>query len=104
MLVQHDILWVKFKGHGLKSVHGHRRKNVAKVVGVTVSECSIVLYHHTTTTVVQPFSRDHSGEPVPEENFWTLWCKGSLTEADTPTIWLGATPSGLSRGHLDHPP
>jgi len=26
--------------------------------------------------------RDHPGEPVPEENFWTLWCKGRLTEAD----------------------
>jgi len=39
-----------------------------------------------------PFSRDHPGEPVPEENFWrTLWCKGRLTEADTPTIRLGAT-------------
>jgi len=31
---------------------------------------------------------------VPEENFWTLWCKGRLTEADTLTIRLGATPSG----------
>jgi len=30
-----------------------------------------------------------SGEPVPEENFWTLWCKVRLTEADTPTIRLG---------------
>jgi len=29
------------------------------------------------------FFRDHPGEPVPEENFWTLWCKGRLTEADT---------------------
>jgi len=27
--------------------------------------------------------QDHPGEPVPEENFWTLWCKGRLTEADT---------------------
>jgi len=36
--------------------------------------------------------RDYSGEPVPEENFWTLWCKGRLTEADTLTIRLGATP------------
>jgi len=25
-----------------------------------------------TTTVLQPFFRDHPGEPVPEENFWTL--------------------------------
>jgi len=40
---------------------------------------------------------------VPEENFWTLWCKGRLTEADTPTIRLGATPSGLTSAHLHHP-
>jgi len=33
---------------------------------------------------------------VPEENFWTLWCKGRLTEAYTPPIQLGATPSGLT--------
>jgi len=32
---------------------------------------------------------------VPEDNFWTLWCKGRLTEADTLKIRLGATPSGL---------
>jgi len=32
------------------------------------------------------------GEPVPEENVWTLWCKGGLTEADTLTIRMGATP------------
>jgi len=43
-----------------------------------------------------PFSRTTPGEPVPEENFWTLWCKGWLTEAKTPTIRLGATPSGLT--------
>jgi len=41
---------------------------------------------------------------VPEENFWTLWCKRRLTEADTPTIWLGDTPSGLTSAHLHHPP
>jgi len=45
-----------------------------------------------------------SGEPVPEENFWTLWCKGRLTEADTPTIRLGATPSRISSAHFHHPP
>jgi len=26
---------------------------------------------------------DQLGEPVLEENFWTLWCKGRLTEAHT---------------------
>jgi len=59
--------------------------------------------NHHTTTVLRPFFWDHPGEPVPEENFWTLWCKGRLTEADTPTIWLGATPSGLINAHLHHP-
>ena len=59
---------------------------------------------HTHTTVLRPFFRDHPGELVPEENFWTLWCKGRLTEADTPTIRLGAIPSGLASAHLHHPP
>ena len=58
-------------------------------------------YH---TTILRPLFWDHPGEPVPEENFWTLWCKGRLTEADTPTIRLGATPSGLTSDHLHHPP
>ena len=60
-------------------------------------------HHHHTTAVLRPFFRDHPGEPVPEENFWTLWCKGRLTEADTPTIRLGATPSRLTSAHLHHP-
>jgi len=60
-------------------------------------------YHTTTTTVLRPFFWDHPGEPVPEENFWTLWCKGRLTDAGTPTIRLGATPSGVSSAHFQHP-
>jgi len=57
----------------------------------------------TIKTILWPILWDHPGEPVPEENFWTLWCKGRLTEADTPTIRLGTTPSGLSSAHLHHP-
>ena len=66
----------------------------------------IPFVHHisTTTTVLRPFFRDLPGEPVPEENFWTSWRKERLTEADTLTIWLGATPSGLTSAHLHHPP
>jgi len=56
-----------------------------------------------TTTVLRPFFRDHPGELLPEENFWTLWCKGRLTEADT-LNQLGATPSRLTCAHLHHPP
>jgi len=58
-------------------------------------------YH---TTILRPFFRDHPGEPVPEENFWTPWCKGRLTEADTPTSWLGATPYGATSDHLPPSP
>jgi len=74
--------------------------------GLTVPflECCLSWLHTTTTTVLRPFFRDHPDEPVPEEKFWTLWCKGRLTEADTLTIRLGATPSGLTSAHLHHPP
>ena len=57
----------------------------------------------TTTTVLRHFFRDYPGELVPEENFWTLWCKGRSTEADTPTVRLCATPSRLTSVHLHHP-
>jgi len=60
--------------------------------------------HHTTTTILRPFFRDHPGESVPEENFWISRCKGRLTKADTPTSQLGATPSRLTSAHLHHPP
>jgi len=63
-------------------------------VPFTLTSTSHIWNHNHTTTVLRPFFQDHPGEPVPEENFWTLWCKGRLTEADTPTNWLGATPSG----------
>jgi len=62
-----------------------------------------LLHYRHTTTVLRPFLRDHTGEPVPEEDFWTLWCKGRLTEVETPTIRLGAIPSGLTTAHLHHP-
>jgi len=57
----------------------------------------------TTTTILHPFFRDHPAKPVPEENFWTLCCKGRLTEADTMIIRLGATLSGLTNAHFRHP-
>jgi len=59
-------------------------------------------HHHHTTTVLRPFFREYPGEPAPEENFWNLWCKGRLTEADTLTIRVGATPSRLTSAHLHH--
>jgi len=33
--------------------------------------------HHNRFTAL---FQDHPDEPVPEENFWTLWCKGRLTD------------------------
>jgi len=63
----------------------------------------IVIIIIITTTILWPFFQDHPGEPVPEENIWTLWCKGRLTEADTSTIRTGTTPSRLTSAHLHHP-
>ena len=60
------------------------------------------IYTTTTTAILWPFFGDRPGEPVPEENFWTLWSKERLTEVDTPTIRLGAIPSGLTSTHLLH--
>jgi len=57
-----------------------------------------------TTTILRPCFQHHPGEPVPEENFWISWCKGRLTETDTPTIRLDATPSGLTSAYIHHPP
>jgi len=74
-----NYLWVKLLGHSAQQyTHTHNR--------------------------FTPFFWDHPGEPVPEENFWTSWCKGRLMEADTLTIWVGATPSGLTSAHLHHLP
>jgi len=77
---------------------GHRR-TLCCLLGII----SLIIIH-THTTVLRPYFWDKLGEPVPEENFWTLWCKGRFTEADIPTIRLGATPSGLTSAHLHHPP
>ena len=53
---------------------------------------TLSLYHHSQsyihTTHHDCFTallQDHPGEPVPKENFWTIWCKGRLTKADRPT-------------------
>jgi len=39
---------------------------------------SLLLRKHTTPPqpFYGPFFQDHPGELVPEENYWTLWCKG----------------------------
>jgi len=64
--------------------------------------------HWNTHTNTQPFYGLFSGTTrvsrCQKRNFWTLWCKWRLTEADTPNIQLGATPSGLTSAHLHHPP
>jgi len=61
-----------------------------------------------TTTPPQPFYGPFSGTTqvsrCQKRNLWNLWCKRRSTEADTPTIRLGTTPSGLTSAHLHHPP
>ena len=63
--------------------------------------CDMTLTHTHTQLFYGPFSGTTRVSRCQKR---TLWCKGRLTEADTPTIWLGATPSGLTSAHLHHPP
>jgi len=44
---------------------------------------------------LQRFFRDYLGKAVPEENPLDFIVPGEISEADTPTIQLSATPSGL---------
>jgi len=53
------------------------------------SKQSIDNFSHPPPQLFYALFGDHPGEPVPEENFWTLWCKGRFTEADTLTIPAG---------------
>jgi len=76
---------------------GETRKVEARCFHIGVS------VHSNNNIRFTALFQDHPGEPVPEENFWSLWCKGRLTEADTLTIRLDATPSGLTSAHLHHP-
>ena len=89
----------------------HERKHCVSSVKSTPLLCIQLCCMHSTNANCfsalfrgPPVFGDHPGEPVPEENFWTLWCKGRLTEAETPTVLLGATPSGLTSAHLHLPP
>jgi len=56
-----------------------------------------------TATVLRPFFWDHPRVSRCQKRTSGLWCKGRLMEADTLTIRLGATPSGLTSAHLHHP-
>jgi len=71
----------------------HQTNAIHRIFTIKIWICiTCIPHHHNRFTAL---FRDHPGEPVQEEDFWTLWCKGKLTEADTSTIRLGATPSGL---------
>jgi len=76
--------------NGQQKPNVRHKKEGAKWIGTTTP------YHNSFTALF----RDHPGEPVPKDNFWTLWCKERLTEADILTIRLGATPSGPTSAHL----
>ena len=70
--------------------------------GIQFLRCEDSVPHHHTP---QPFYGPFSGTTrVSRCQKRTSGLYGRLTEADTPTIRLGATPSGLTSAHLHHPP
>jgi len=50
---------------------------------------------HTHTTILPAIFWDYPGELVPAEVNFLFMVQGKITEADTPTIRMGANPSGL---------
>ena len=67
----------------------------------TYSLSSLTVHTHPRFTVLflGPPGWANARSELPD-----LWCKWRLTEGDTPTMQLGATPSGLTSAHLHHPP
>jgi len=65
---------VKLQPTNLKQM----KRQIASVCKFVIVATNISYHHNRFTALFW----DHPGEPVPEENFWTLWCKGRLTEAD----------------------
>jgi len=101
-----NALWKKLWGGfcwniGGKCINFHYKKRAQ--LSVLSNEQRTLPEYFNTTSVLRPFFRDHLREPVREENFWTLWCKGRLTEADIQTTQLGATPARVTSAHLPHP-
>jgi len=56
------------------------------------------------TTVLWPFFWDHWVIRCQKRTSGLYGARGRLTEADTLTIWLVSTPSGLTSAHLHHTP
>jgi len=79
----HNEAFAQFGGplcvlpRGLAMLMEHLAKGIDiqfnKKVGFSFTDVAspCVHYHHHTTTVLRPFFRDHPGDLVREENFWT---------------------------------
>jgi len=67
--------------------------------------CFVDLATHIATPVFGPFGTTRMSRFQKKKIFfWTFMVQGKITEACTPTIWLGATPSGLNSDPPPSPP
>jgi len=65
--------WIAFKLAGCPSWQWHRRHHIQNQRQTYFRDTLL-----RRSTKAHYHNRDHPGEPVPEENFWTLWCKGKI--------------------------
>jgi len=69
------------------------KKSVEQIASTAQVLLPAVWVQHTLNHFTALFLGLPGGELVPEEIFfWTFMVQGKTTEADTPTIRLGATP------------
>jgi len=69
--------------------------------------CADMPLKNYSLTIPHPFYSPFYGSPgwaSARRELLDFMVQGRLTEADTPTIRLGATPSGLTSAHLYHSP
>ena len=111
---------MSWKYHQRQSHRMHRNFSLCSTIGLHLNKtkCSAsvdhVLGHFkcTFTSVINNYHHNHFTAIFPgppgwagaRKEFLDFMAQGKITEADTPTIRLGPTPSGLTSAHLHHPP
>jgi len=74
MVVHLDYLGLmKVRGTGVEKIH-RRKKQYRLFMHVTRLDKDTA--HHHNRAILRPFYRNHPGDPMPEESFWTFMVQG----------------------------
>jgi len=79
--------WPVSRSNSRQEYQFNRNKSNSSIV--TQSNVTAPHHHHNHFMALFPGPPGWAGTRIPEENFWTLWCKGRLTRrhTDHPAGW-----------------